>query len=235
MGDVSTSLCIALIKVAVLRREINMLQLPCHKDVKDCCCDNQDALHYGWSGRDNAVAYVQTEQAQKTQLAKVDTNHELLKGPCVKATFGVDVGVESVKHVVAVRQIDKSNANSREAQYQRSYHCVRQGNHPHGLEKKQISVYAAALGFMIKAGASTSIPRSWLSARVAYDVYSYVPLFQENSKVVNKNNRFAIRWPGIEEATDPTRDAPYYAVKDLLERFRPQLGTQVDELKALLH
>lgn len=105
----------------------------------------------------------------------------------------------------------------------------------HGLEKKQISVYAAALGFMIKAGASTSIPRSWLSARVAYDAYSYIPLFQENSRVVNKKNRFAIRWPDIEEATDLTQEAPYYAVRDLLECFRPRLGTQVDWLKGLLH
>ncbi|OSS46286.1 hypothetical protein B5807_08368 [Epicoccum nigrum] len=105
----------------------------------------------------------------------------------------------------------------------------------HGLAKEQISVYAAALGCMIQAGASTSIPKSWLSARVAYDCYLYMPLFQENSKVVSNNDRFAMRWPGIENATDFCRDAPHYAVRDLLERFRPQLGTNVDDLKALLH
>jgi hypothetical protein len=105
----------------------------------------------------------------------------------------------------------------------------------HGLAKEQISVYAAALGCMIQAGASTSIPKSWLSARVAYDFYLYMPLFQENSEVVSNNDRFAMRWPGIENATDLCRDAPHYAVRDLLERFRPQLGTNVDDLKALLH
>ena len=106
-----------------------MLQLSCHQDVKDDGCDNQDALHDGWPGRDNVIAYVQTEEAQKTQLSKVDTNHELLKSTCVETAFGVDVGVKSVEHVVAIRQIDKPNANSREAQDQRSYHCVGQCNH----------------------------------------------------------------------------------------------------------
>jgi hypothetical protein len=104
----------------------------------------------------------------------------------------------------------------------------------HGLAREQISVYAAALGYMIQAGASASIPKSWLSARVTYDFYSYVPLFQENSKRVSNNNRFAIRWSGIEDATNITQDAPHHAVRDLLERFRPQLGTDVDELKELL-
>ena len=106
----------------------------------------------------------------------------------------------------------------------------------HGLEKAQISVYATALGYMIQAGASASIPKPWLSARVTYDFYGYVPVFQENSRVVSNNNRFAIRWPGIEDAVDLSQDAPHYAVRDLLERFRPDLGTAlVDVLKALLH
>lgn len=103
--------------------------------------------------------------------------------------------------------------------------------------EKQGSVYTAALKLMIQAGAATSLPKSWLSAQTKYALYSYEPFLREGVRR-SKNKRFSIRWPGAQPIQDHNQNAhsePIFAIADLLERFRPQLGSDIDELKMALN
>lgn len=104
--------------------------------------------------------------------------------------------------------------------------------------EEQDQVYTTALGLMIQAGAATFVPKSWLSAGTQYALYSY-ELFLSLPEGVqrSRNKRFSIRWPGALPAVNHVQDAssePFYAVSDLLERFRPQLGSDIDELQLTL-
>ncbi|KAF3005195.1 hypothetical protein E8E13_010761 [Curvularia kusanoi] len=104
-----------------------------------------------------------------------------------------------------------------------------------GLSENYVPVYVAALDVMIRAGASALLPKSWLSTKTKYDLYSYELLFQDQT-YMSSRKRFLRRWLDIQPATDTFGDAtePCYAVEGLLERFRPQLGASIDELKTHL-
>ncbi|KAL1596087.1 hypothetical protein SLS59_008076 [Nothophoma quercina] len=102
-------------------------------------------------------------------------------------------------------------------------------------EREQHSEYVAALGMMIQAGSASSLPKSMLSCHTDYSHYHYENTFK---RFMISNDLFHRRWPSvIPMATQTGHQDPetYYAVKDLLECFRPYLGSDVDRLKQAIH
>ena len=94
--------------------------------------------------------------------------------------------------------------------------------------------YVAALEIMIQAGSASSLPKSVLSRYTDYSYYSYRNIFEH----VIICDLFHWRWPSVTPmATQTGHEDPetYYAVKDLLECFRPYLGSDVDRLKQAIH
>ena len=110
---------------------------------------------------------------------------------------------------------------------------VRQELDPYS-EREQHSGYVAALEIMIQAGSASSLPKSVLSRYTDYSYYSYKNIFEH----VMICDLFHWRWPSVTPmATQTGHEDPetYYAVKDLLECFRPYLGSDVDRLKQAIH
>lgn len=93
--------------------------------------------------------------------------------------------------------------------------------------------YLTALELMIRAGAAQTLPKSWLSLDTDYVYYAYKSFFQ----LREGKTRFDSRWskvtpmPGQESGTDAE---VYFALSDLLERFRPCFGAGVDRLRQLM-
>jgi hypothetical protein len=94
----------------------------------------------------------------------------------------------------------------------------------------------AALELLARAGAAPLLPESWLSNYTCYDQYKVV---FPTSNGMSPEVLFACRWSDVVPTTrrwDPDLGSfePYYAVGDLLEQFRPEWGSKIDELKRLL-
>lgn len=96
--------------------------------------------------------------------------------------------------------------------------------------------YTGALEMLIRAGAAVLLPKHWLSRETFYEAYSDDFSFQLDMSL---DERFSSRWPAAVPAVELEQDpglgsGPWYAVSDLLEYFRPHLGSQVDKLKRAL-
>jgi hypothetical protein len=93
--------------------------------------------------------------------------------------------------------------------------------------------YFGALEMLIGSGAAALLPRSWLSDPGQYA--QYIQLHDDDDLVgKGPEARFFYRWPAVEGSAKHGSEQ-WYAVGDLLERFRPLFGQGVDELRALLN
>lgn len=93
--------------------------------------------------------------------------------------------------------------------------------------------YLGALEMLIRAGAAAILTKSWLSHETNYKSYSYDGV----GMYMGAEDLFSYRWPAavpVMEWNPDLGSEPWYAVSDLLEHFRPHLGSGVDELKRLL-
>jgi len=93
--------------------------------------------------------------------------------------------------------------------------------------------YSGALEMLIRAGAAPLLPKSWLSHETNYEDYVY----GDFGIYVSPEIRFSFRWPTVVPAMESDPDSgsePWYAVGNLLEHFRPCLGSDVDKLRTLL-
>lgn len=92
----------------------------------------------------------------------------------------------------------------------------------------QLTDYTIALELMIRAGAATTLPRSWLMIGTDYVSYS----LRTSSRGALETNEFSFRRPGSLPYGDKNAGV---AVSDILEHFRPSLGSTVDRLKELCY
>jgi hypothetical protein len=91
------------------------------------------------------------------------------------------------------------------------------------------ATYFEALKIMIQNGADVLLPRSWLSG----DSYFYA--FNANWLDEVSDELFWRRFPNTTPAIQgSTRNDTFYAVSDLVERFRDRFGLSLDTLKTLV-
>jgi hypothetical protein len=90
--------------------------------------------------------------------------------------------------------------------------------------------YGAALAMLIRAGAAPLLPKSSLSYYTDYAQYS----FKHSNMNMSSEALFHYRWPDAVPVMrwnpDSGSSEPWYAVSDLLEHFRPHLGSDVESL-----
>ncbi|KAL9073650.1 MAG: hypothetical protein Q9157_004660 [Trypethelium eluteriae] len=92
--------------------------------------------------------------------------------------------------------------------------------------------YFNAIAILIRHGAASRLPRSWLSGAGDYQFnYDYITSDDISSEV-----RFLERWRQVRlvmNAEGSRLSEPWYAIVDLLETFAVQFGPGVNDLKAL--
>jgi hypothetical protein len=88
------------------------------------------------------------------------------------------------------------------------------------LPEKNIHMgYSGAIKLLLRAGAATLLPRSWLSQATTHAYYGHFPLPD-----MSPDERFASRWPAVAPATrwlSGSDYEPLYAIGDLFRAFSP--------------
>ena len=85
----------------------------------DCEYREDDGKNQG-AGGGLVISSADSEQTNKTELGKVDTDGDLVKGAAIEGALGVDLSAECVEEAVAERQVQQEQTKGSETKDQRS-------------------------------------------------------------------------------------------------------------------